>query len=376
MDDSFQTTDGEAVRILHLPGRTPYARKLDSSSFVMVNGKTSRSGRRVPIDASFDWLNRQDSLDFFDVLHIHSVEFAETELIERVLEKCARRRRRVVFTLHDISPMFYDADSAYLDKLLKVCTAAQAIVTLTRSAARELLQRLPQLEERNHLKVIPHGYVLKPGHARWGKAGSAGGGKVEYAMYGAFRPNRDVYTSVLNWYYALQGDEARLNILCRALNEHDLEDEKLRLGELLSFVNSDRERMRLVMHPFPTDEQVVDFLSDCDVLLMPYKWGTHSGQLELAFDLNLLPVISDVGYYHEQWQMNRPYVPEPVWINWADGNAYVRGARLVESVRLAQEMAATKRPLPQREEYRRHRLREHEEFIKAHLEIYAGGGAI
>ena len=358
------------VRVLHLPARTSYARKIDSRDILMVNGKTTASGLDVPIDASFDWVDAQKSLDFFDVLHIHSVEFAPAALVERVLEKCARQHRRVIFTIHDVIPMFHDPENTYPEKLKLVCTAAHSIVTLTHCAARALRERSPWLQREKRLTVVPHGYVVVPEHEAWGRGGSSNG-RVEYAMYGAFRPNRDCYVSVVNWYYGLQAENARLNILCRAFNEVDLKDEKLDLRHLLDFAHQRSDRIRLEVHAFPSDEQVIQFLAECDILLMPYRWGTHSSQIEIAFDLNLLPIISDVGYYEEQWQVNRPFVEEPVWIRWSGTNPYVRAARLVESLRKAHELAAAKQTSPPpREEYRQHRMREHEEFLKTHLQIY------
>jgi glycosyltransferase involved in cell wall biosynthesis len=362
-----------AVRVLHLPARTTYARKLNSSEILMVNGKTMPDGLSVPIDASFDWVDARETLDFFDVLHIHSVEFAPTALVTRVLEKCARYGRRVIFTLHDITPMFDDPEDTYAEKLKTVCTAADSVVTLTDSAAQALRQRAAWLELDKRVTVVPHGYVVEPQHHAWGQAGSHNG-RVEYAMYGAFRPNRDCYVSVVNWYYGLQDQNARLNILCRAFNEVDLRDEKLGLRYLLDFVHQRADRIRLVVHPFPSDEQVIRFLTECNVLLMPYRWGTHSGQLEIAFDLNLLPVISDVGYYEEQWQVNRRFVNEPVWIRWADGNPYVRAARLIESLRQAQEIAKHGPASSLRDEYRNHRMREHEEFLRTHQQLYTRSG--
>ena len=36
-------------------------------------------------------------------------------------------------------------------------------------------------------------------------------------------------------------------------------------------------------------------------IIMWYKWGTHSGQIELAKDCGCHVVASNVGFYHEQW---------------------------------------------------------------------------
>jgi hypothetical protein len=36
-------------------------------------------------------------------------------------------------------------------------------------------------------------------------------------------------------------------------------------------------------------------------IILPYLWGTHSGQIELAKDCGCQSVVSDAGFYKEQW---------------------------------------------------------------------------
>lgn len=357
------------IRVAHLPGRTPYARKLTAPQVRIVNGTETRSGMPVPIDISFDWLMSQSALDFFDVLHIHSIEFADPQVVDDVLDRCLSVGRRLVFTFHDVVPMFDHDHASYRRKLQSVCAAASHVVTLTSGAAAAIREIgvVPDVDRR--LAVVPHGFVLHPDDRRWGAAGT-NGGKVEYALFGAFRPNRDTYALLLNWYYGLLQHEARLNLLCRSINPCDLGSDGIQLREVLAFLQSDRERMTVRLCPFPTDEQVIEFLVRNDVLVMPYRWGTHSGQLELAFDLNLIPVIPDIGYYREQWQISREFVPEPLWFDWHDGAIYNYGARLVDALLAAHEASLSRGDPRCREEYRRYRIEEHKTILRSYLAFY------
>lgn len=362
-----QRSPGDPVRVLHLPCDLPYTRKLSSPSIHVLNGTRLADASEVPWNATFDWLCARDDLTFFDVLHIHFFEGTPAETLHRALDKCRTCGRRIIVTVHETAPMFPRNRPSYQAGLETICTAAHRVITLTRGGASALLTLVPFVERR--LVVIPHGFVLHPDAPAWGRAGS-GGERVEYALYGAFRPNRDTYTLLLNWYFGLLHHRARLNILSRAIAPPDLHDPALHLPAIMEFLQRDRERIRVVMAPHPADEQVVDFLSRCDVLLMPYTWGSHSGQLELAFDLSLLPVISDVGFYAEQWQASRGHVPEPIWVNWSDGHVDRYGARLLDALLTAQDrIAAGGRPATS-EAYRRHRLREHEDLLRAHLQVY------
>jgi hypothetical protein len=362
-----QRSPGDPVRVLHLPCDLPYTQKLSSPVIHVINGTRLADESEVPCHATFDWLCARDDLTFFDVLHIHFFEFTPVETLHRALDKCLTCGRRIIFTVHETAPMFPRNRPAYQEGLETICTAAHRVITLTRGGASALLTLVPCVDRR--LVVIPHGFVLHPDSPAWGRAGS-GGKRVEYALYGAFRPNRDTYTLLLNWYFGLLHHRARLNILSRAIAPPDLHDPALHIPEIMDFLQRDSERLRVVMAPYPADGQVVDFLSRCDVLLMPYTWGSHSGQLELAFDLSLLPVISDVGFYEEQWQASRGHVPEPIWLNWSDGNVYSYGARLVDALLTAQARIEAGGKSANSEAYRQHRIREHEEILRSHLQVY------
>jgi len=51
--------------------------------------------------------------------------------------------------------------------------------------------------------------------------------------------------------------------------------------------------------PF-TDDELVDYLRDVDVMVLPYRFGTHSGWVEACFDSGVIPVVPDCGQFHEQ----------------------------------------------------------------------------
>jgi len=52
------------MRVLHIPARTPYARKLIFNDISIINGTWS-DGVEVPRDASFEWLVSQKNFRFF-----------------------------------------------------------------------------------------------------------------------------------------------------------------------------------------------------------------------------------------------------------------------------------------------------------------------
>lgn len=348
----------------HLPARTPYARKLVSGSLVIVNAAAGQPGF-VPQDMSFAWPREQPSFDFFDVLHIHSLELAAEPDIEAVLDHCERDAKRVVCTVHDVTPMFSPDKAAYARQLRMVTDRKIPLLTLTEGAAADLRQLLGAQQT---VTVLPHGHVLPLDDPRWrtprrrADAASA----VRFAMYGGFRPNRCVFPVVANLLFGNLSRPATVGILTRAVSPVEL-DTNRDLGAVVNAALTRPDRVGLRLSPFPHDNEIADFLLSADVLVLPYRWGTHSGQLELAFDLGVLPVAADVGHLREQWRRYRDVVAEPIWFDWADD--YQQGARILIALQ-----EATQRHHEQtagRDALRDIRAAEHETTLTAHRHIYA-----
>jgi len=59
--------------------------------------------------------------------------------------------------------------------------------------------------------------------------------------------------------------------------------------------------VELAEHPRFDDLAFERYLRRAHVTVLPYRWGTHSGWLELARDLGTRVVAPDCGYYTDQW---------------------------------------------------------------------------
>ena len=60
------------------------------------------------------------------------------------------------------------------------------------------------------------------------------------------------------------------------------------------------ERMVLIEHERLDDRELANTLARLDVCVLPYGHGTHSGWLELCWDLGVGVVAPAVGFYAEQ----------------------------------------------------------------------------
>jgi hypothetical protein len=350
------------LRVVHLPARTPYARKITSPGFAILNETTTEHGF-VPAAVTAQWVLDRRPLDWLDVLHLHHIEFDDLPTLERLLAACSEAQVRVVFTAHDLTPMFTTAEDFHA-RLELIATSPVAWIGLTQRSIDALHDLLPELPE---VTLIPHGYVVNPDdipdQAR--RARAAG---PRYLLYGALRPNRDHLATLTNWSLGVADPGAALHLLLRGFSAADFR--RYDIPGLLATVRSDH-RIQATAHAYPSDHDVVAAGLSADALLLPYLFGSHSGQLELAFDLNLLPISSSTGYLVDQYEKHKGLVTEPIWFDWADGHEPLYGERLLAALEAAHRRLTQAPPREPDTRFLEYRRQEHRELLDAHAVIYA-----
>jgi hypothetical protein len=201
-----------------MPARTPYVRKIVSADFSILNGINTEHGV-VPDAVSAQWLLDRRPLDWLDVLHLHHIEADDFATLARLLAACQDAGVRIVYTAHDITPMFCPADD-FQARMELVSSSCASWIGLTAASVESLADQLPGL---GPVTVIPHGFVVSPDELR-GKTRDGGPpAAAEYLLYGALRPNRDHLSSIANWSLSVTDPDARLNVLMRALNPADFQ---------------------------------------------------------------------------------------------------------------------------------------------------------
>jgi len=351
------------LRVAHLPARTPYVRKIVADDYGIVNATATRHGT-VPAALTAQWLLDRRPFDWFDVLHLHHVEFDEPVLLERVLSACDDAGVRIVFTLHDVWPLFTTIDD-YRQRLRLIAGTRASWIGLT-AASVDALPAL--LDTVPPVTVIPHGYVVSPDDLAPLRRATGRNAPV-YLMYGALRPNREHLATLANWSLFLTDPDVRLRLLLRGLSPIDFSAN--RAADVLGVVRADR-RIEVTMRAYPTDREVVDAGLRSDALLLPYLHASHSGQLEFAFDLNLLPVCSSVGFLKDQYERHKALVAEPVWIDWSDCPPFLLGERFVAALAEADAALAESGPREVSADFLAYRREEHCQFLDAHRAIYNG----
>jgi glycosyltransferase involved in cell wall biosynthesis len=356
----------KGLRILHVPGRTPYSRKIRGEGMLIVN-QTENNGVLIPRDASFDWIESQASLEFFDILHVQSLELTSLMSIEKALERCQAERKGIVITIHELEPLFPDERKDFADRVRLACRFASGIVTLTKRAGEEIAARFGV--DPSRIEIVPHGAVLPLSHSLW-NAKVRKNWRFTMGMFGGFRPNRSFLTAAINALYGLDSADVSVQILSRGLNPIEV-GPTTEAWQVASLASSDK-RLALRLLPFPSDDEIANFVHSLDVLVLPYLFGTHSGQLELAMDMGVPAIVPDIGCDAEQWRLHAGSVAEPYWFKYDPREPYSFGAPLLEAMRFAHANWLQRRGrVLDRSAFLAVRRGEQDKIVNAHRTLYA-----
>jgi len=228
-----------------------------------------------------------------DVLHIHfGTESFSTEHLSACLAAAREIGWPVVFTVHDLVHPQLDDQAAYLAQLDVLIPRADALVTLTDGAAAEILERWG----RSAL-VSPHPALL-PATAPYPRAHVSAEAHIGMHLKD-LRGNIDAVgmTRALGQAMdslAVSGVSAQAEIrMHHRVRNNDLRDE-------IRCLVREYDRTVLIEHDRLDDAKLWNALARLDVCMLPYSHGTHSGWLELCWDLAVPVVAPPVGFYENQ----------------------------------------------------------------------------
>jgi hypothetical protein len=350
------------IRVVHVPGRTPYARKLHDDRVQVVNGMTV-DGFDVPRDVTLAWLLEHRPWDWLDVVHLHHPDFEPIPLLRAVLTECRCAEKRVVFTAHDVEAVLGEQE-AHHRRLCALVEDGIPFVCLTPGADADVRRRVT-----TSTALIPHGYVAPPGTRRRSVPRAAG--PTRFVIYGSLRPNRDVELVLACWRFARHLSETTMHLLLRSPSRASLSEDAQVWRAIQE--NACDQRLHVDVLPFPTDDEVNAAVADADCLLLPYRWASHSGQLEHAFDLGVLPVVPRLGYLPDQVALHRGLAGEPVWFNWSDEAPFDHGAHLLEAMQTAHVTIQNGWTADDADKFADHRRQEHVDIMARYCALYQDG---
>jgi hypothetical protein len=282
------------ITLASVPAGHPYVDAVVDPESVVLLPDPTPPGATAPgqwwppqwLDPSFV----RDRVPDIDVMHVHfGFDSAEPTDLEDVAAQLARRGVPLVVTVHDLhNPHFQDA-ALHAARLGVLLGAADAVITLTGGAAAEIESRWGR-----RAVVLPHPHLLpidEVGAARVRRSAPVVGVHAK-----GLRANIDPWP-LLDALLADGRDGRRLRL--------DLD-----VGALASPRAAEASDQRLAayraagvdvrVHPCFDDRELSAYLADVDVLVLPYRFGTHSGWVEAAHDAGVHTVVPDCGYFQEQ----------------------------------------------------------------------------
>ncbi|MCJ0701615.1 glycosyltransferase [Frigoribacterium faeni] len=289
------------LRVVAVPASHPYVRRVTADDAITLHDDPRPDGAGpgvwwppVALDAA--WIRAH--ADGADLLHIHfgTESFDVAHLVDAV-DAAHAVGWPVVQTVHDLDhPQLADADQGrYVAQLDALLPRVDAVLTLTEGAAAEIARRWGV-----EAVVVPHPRLLGSDFtADTAPIGFAADGRVVGLHLKDLRPGVDGPGATTALVAALdllraRGDavtgEVRLH---RSVRDSAARDEVRRLCAA-------SDAVVLVEHDRLDDTALAAGLARLDACVLPYRHGTHSGWLELCWDLGVPVVAPDTGHYADQ----------------------------------------------------------------------------
>lgn len=186
----------------------------------------------------------------------------------------------------------------------------------------------------------------------------------------ALRPNRSVEAAIDLWRHLLGSTSFKgtFRLLLRSISGEDVERYPTILTKVMGLLGEDLASDVRLMSGVATDTEIVGFCRASSAILLPYRWVSHSGQLELAYDLGVPLIAPDLGGLTSQVTFH-PLQTLP--IHWFDAALLESDAGL-RSLAQAVGMFLHRQPesSAERERAATYRREEHTDIIERHAVLY------
>lgn len=231
----------------------------------------------------------------FEVFHVHfGFDAIDPVVLRDVLDALATHRKPLVYTVHDLrNPHHRDPDAHERHQDLLV-PAAERLVTLTEGAAQTVADRWGRRAD-----VLPHPHVLS--RERISRRRSQHDMFVVGVHVKSLRANMDpfpVLDSLVRTIADLPGAVLRVDVHDEIFDVDNHWYAPAAGEALLQYGRYPWVDLRV--HPYFSDSELWDYLSDITVSVLPYRFGTHSGWLEACYDLGTAVIAPNCGFYPQQ----------------------------------------------------------------------------
>jgi len=224
------------------------------------------------------------------IVHLHfGFEHLPPESLHTWTSDLRRAGIALVHTVHDLDNPHLLDQRPFHRSVATLVTAADALLTLTPTAARSVEQRYGR-----RAVVVAHPHVVPLAeldrHSPDLALALAVARTGVYVHAGTCRPNLDL--ALLERIGRVAGPFGGLLIHARETTSRRRLDQVRHVAE--------RVGGRIDIGARLTDEELWDRLRRARVVVLAYRWGTHSGLLEAAHDLGTPVVAPPIGAFADQ----------------------------------------------------------------------------
>lgn len=286
-----------AVRVVSVPAAHPYVLRATAAPGVAVLPDPTPPGAApgqwwppVVLDPRWVAAHAVDA----DLLHVHfgTESFTPQHLADTV-DAAHAAGWPVVLTVHDLEHPQLADQAPYRAQLDALVAGADALITLTPGAADEVRGRWGRAA-----LVLAHPRLLGADVALDDLPRTTDDLTVGLHLKD-IRPNVDAVGTTRRLVDAVTA-LARAGLPARAEVRLHREVRDPAARDAVRALCADAERVSLVEHDRLDDEALARTLARLDACVLPYTHGTHSGWLELCWDLGVPVAAPAVGYYAEQ----------------------------------------------------------------------------
>lgn len=262
--------------VAHQPADHPYVRHLASPD---ADADVPDAPGRVVWDVP------QLRADGIRVVHIHfGFEHLSPRELTRWVDALGEAGIALVYTVHDLdNPHVVDQRPFHQSAAILIEVAA-AVLTLTPAAAAMIEQRYGRSATVvSHPHVVPLNLLERLGHKQVSRR------RGVYVHAATVRPNFDV--DLVETLVDAAGPLGGLHVHVRDSASPCVRRRLERLGERGATVD---------VGPRLRDDELWDRIAGSRLIVLPYRWGTHSGLLEAARDLGTPSLAPGFGGYCDQ----------------------------------------------------------------------------
>ncbi len=269
------------LRLASIPPHHPYVDAVRPASAVAVDG--DRVAGWAP-DPLLTPARLGQLADQIDVLHLHfGYDHLTPQAMQNWLEVIRDRQVPLVVTVHDLRNPHHQTRELHDEHLRLLTRSADQVLTLTEGAAAEIERRFGR-----RAMVVAHPSLLDPGSMNEMSPTEPGLVVIHLKSLrnNVIDPARLVAATV-------RGARA-----CGGRVRVDIHPEVVPRPELAAVHSAaSRGELELAVHERFGDQELISHLSRAQVCVLPYRFGTHSGWLELCRDLGTTVVAPSCGYF-------------------------------------------------------------------------------